>query len=334
MHEPVASPRPGRIPVKLQVSFDAQGERLDRYLSRQLKRYSRQRVQGIIREGNLELDGVTERKPARRLAGGETIVLWRPLPPEEQPRPPVPVIYQDRELLVLDKPGDLTVHPSANAYQRTVTGWLKEHHPAFTPAHRLDRETSGVMVCASRGAVSARVKGWFLARQVHKCYVALVRGEIPHDGRVEAPIGSDKHSPIRIKMAVCESGKPAWTDVYVLSRGREGALLALLPGTGRQHQLRVHCAHLGCPLWGDKMYGVDPTVFLTFIEEGVDAVLKTVRFRRHMLHQMVLTLPAAEETGVRWWSAPLPTDFRQAGDVLGVPILSDDALVGQLLTLL
>ncbi len=311
--------------VEIRVSRDQPG-RLDAVLAGRLVRYSRERIQQIIRGGTLTVDGCPVRKPAYRLKGGETVVFLRPLPEGEGPIPEVLILSRTDEILVLGKPGDLTVHPTANALKRTLTFWLSTQGLGeYTPSHRLDRETSGVLVCARRGEASRMVKGFFLEQRVKKGYLALLRGEVPGPCVVDGPIGDDEASPIRVRQTVRPDGAPSSTRFVPLASAPGATLAAILPATGRQHQIRVHAEHGGFPLWGDKMYGVGPEVFLSFIDEGLSpAQLEALRFPRQMLHAAFLLLPLAEGDEIHYWHPP--DDFLEAAGQLGLEVPTPGAL--------
>ncbi|MBU1241134.1 hypothetical protein KJ865_15575 [Myxococcota bacterium] len=304
--------------VRVVVPGDQSG-RLDQILCQRLVRYSRERIQGIIRSGCLSVNGRVVVKPGARLRGGETILFLRPLPEGEEPLPPVGILEQSHDLLITSKPGDLTVHPSANALKRTLTAWLTlESLDHFTPAHRLDRETSGIVVCARRGAVSREVQMLFQDQLVKKGYVALLRGVLPRELTVEQPLGNDC-GPIYIKQGVCEEGAPSKTRFIPIAHNEVSTLVMVLPATGRQHQIRVHADFAGVPIWGDKIYGVEPEVFLTFIEQGLTAgLLARLKFSRHMLHAAYIRVPLS--SGSRIFYAHPPEDFLEAAGQLGIVV--------------
>lgn len=313
-----------RIPFVVEVNYA--GWRLDRYLQEKLGRISRTRVQALIRERLLH-DAPRPLKPSSRVTPG--LRLW--LLKEERPEPEglpehLPVLYDDGVLLALDKPAGLPVHPSARYYAHTVTSILGaglspgERRP--DPAHRLDRETSGVLVCGRGREATRTLKAAFATPgTVQKTYLALCEGW-PESPRltIDAPLALTGAHAVRIRMSVVAPGhpsaRPARTEVHLLGRYRDaaGARLCLLrctPRTGRQHQIRAHLAHAGLPIVGDKIYGPDERLFLRALEDALTSEdLRRLRLPRHALHAAALTLPhprSAERLTLR---APLPEDLR------------------------
>jgi 23S rRNA pseudouridine1911/1915/1917 synthase len=156
--------------------------------------------------------------------------------------------------------------------------------------HRIDRETSGMMLLARDPESEARLKGDLARRCVHKSYLAIVFGDPGEEGVVDAPIGPDVESGIRVKQAVTANGLPARTRFRRLTRRGEFSLVEASPETGRQHQIRVHLAHLGCPIVGDKLYGTDPTCLLEYLETGwTESLQQRLLLPRHALHAWRIT---------------------------------------------
>jgi 23S rRNA pseudouridine1911/1915/1917 synthase len=264
MTSPVA--RVGRTRrVEWTVPGDRRGDRLDQALTALLPEQSRAAVQRLIRGGHVTLEGRPAR-PAHRLTGGERIAVEIPPPapsaldPEERS---LDVLHEDADLLVINKPAGLTVHPGAGRAGGTLVNALLHHcrdlsgiggveRPGIV--HRLDRETSGVLVVAKHDRVHRDLAAQFKARQVRKTYRALVWG-VPRAARglVDAPIG--RHPTARVRMAIRAEGRPARTSWEVIGNFDPVALLELHPETGRTHQIRVHLASLGHPIVGDRLYG-------------------------------------------------------------------------------
>jgi 23S rRNA pseudouridine1911/1915/1917 synthase len=249
-------------PVRL--TADAAEERLDLFLARTLG-LTRAAVQRLIARGGVRLQERAAR-PATRLAVGETVVVTlqrdrsTTLVPE---RRPLRIVYEDADLLAIDKPAGLTVHPGAGRQSGTLAnalgglgvelsaagGW---HRPGLV--HRLDRETSGLILVAKHDAAHAALARQFAERRVRKIYLALVSPPPrPADGAIDAPIGRDPTN--RLRMAVAGGGKPAHTRYHTLGVHADLALLAVMPLTGRTHQIRVHLAAIGSPVRGDELYG-------------------------------------------------------------------------------
>ncbi len=260
-------------------------------------------------------------RPGLRVRAGQVWTLRRPAPVE----PPVcrtfQVLHRDEHLLVLDKPAGLPVHPSARYHRGTLTALMRERlgpdHP-WIMSHRLDRETSGVLLCARRGASAAAVARAFQDRLVRKTYLAIVRGTLaPGLRRVDMPLGPAPGSIVRIKMGPCplaRGGRPARTDLEPLAWGRhDGVPVTLVrawPRTGRQHQIRAHLAAIGAPILGDKLYGASDDAFVAMTEGRLSmaALGARVGWPRQALHAARLQLPHPAG-GTFTVCAPWPADL-------------------------
>lgn len=254
---------------------------------------------------------------------GETVLLVRPQ--FEEPVVPLyfDILHEDDAVLAVDKPSGLPVHPSATYHKNTLTFLLRERFGDDPPriAHRLDRETSGLLLCARTPDAERRLKNAFENRRVSKRYLAIVRGRIPeNEGRIELPMDQAKEG-LHILMEVTPPGEgyPSATRFRVLARSQWATLVALAPESGRQHQLRVHLSALGFPIVGDKLYGpegVQP--FLDYIDTGMtDALRQRLGHHRQALHAYELTFQhpvTGDSTTLR---APLPDDLTA---LWGVPI--------------
>ncbi len=307
------TPENGEQPVSLQVDPGARGLRADVYLASRLGRMSRSRIQAMFQRKRV-LCGSRFLKASSRLQGHETLTLYKPSPGPERELPHVPILYRDDDLLVLDKPADLTMHPTAKTVTRTLTAFLSSlSGESFTPAHRLDRETSGIVACGRKGESSARLKAQFRNRDTCKIYLAVVQGSLTERLIVREPLGFSVDSPIRIKMGVRSDGDPSESWFHPVSVGKTHSLIACRPLTGRQHQLRAHLEWLGFPLAGDKLYGVSPDFFLEFIEKGWTARMQQeLVFSRQLLHAATLRIrhPATGEE--LFFCCDPPDDFRKA----------------------
>lgn len=257
----------------------------------------------------------TRRRASERVRAGETVILVRPA--FEEPDVPLffDVLYEDTDVVAVDKPAGLPVHPSATYHKNTLTFLLRQRFGDDAPriAHRLDRETSGLLLCARTPDAERRLKNAFENRRVSKRYLAIVEGRMPDDeGRIELPMAQAKEG-LHILMEVTPDGEgyPSATRYRVVDRTETKTLVALAPESGRQHQLRVHLSAIGFPIIGDKLYGpsgVEP--FLEYIDTGMtDALLSRLGHGRQALHAYALTFehPAsAEPTTLR---APLSEDL-------------------------
>jgi len=287
--------------------------RLDLYLKHKIGRLSRARIQKIIRT-QLTLNGAAPTKAGVRVAEGDEIVITR----EAWPEPDVPrhfgVLYDDEAVLAVDKPAGLPIHPTARYYFNTLTALLKETYPGepLQVAHRLDRETSGVLLVARGPQAGRALKQAFERRRVHKRYLALVRGRPPADGIIDLPLKL-AGKPIRVMMAVSPDGQPARTRYRVLRPLRDAALVECFPETGRQHQIRAHLAAIGHPVLGDKVYP-EPRCFADFCDHGLTAGLleRLDGFPRQALHAASITFPHPRDGQPTTIESPLPGDLRAA----------------------
>lgn len=299
------------------------GLRLDRFVQTQIPRLSRTRANKIVRACAFRADG-RKRRPSERVREGETVLIVRPRFEE----PPVPtefgVVYEDVAMLVVDKPAGLPVHPSASFHRHTLTWLLRQRYPERTPhlAHRLDRETSGVLVCARTLDDERALKASFEERRVDKTYLAILEGHPePDEGVIDLPMGRPDEG-LHLLMEVREDGAPARTRYEVLARAPRHALVALHPQTGRQHQLRVHTAAIGHPIVADKLYGPEGAQpFLEYCEtrEVDDDLLARLGHDRQALHahRLAITHPRSGEPMTL--EAPLAPDLAALWRRLGGP---------------
>ena len=269
--EPSPEDEAGSERREQQVPAAGHGQRLDKMLVEMAPEFSRSHLQGLIERGLVRIDGVPARGASQKVRAGQRIEVELVGTDESRAFRAEPmslaIVHEDEHLLVLDKPAGLVVHPAPGHWSGTLLNGLLAHHagaaglPRAGIVHRLDKDTSGLMVVAkSLVAMTALVRA-IAERSVRRQYLALCHGEVQRDAfSVEAPIGRDPQS--RIRMAVVASGKPARTDVECLARGGGFSALRCTLHTGRTHQIRVHLASQGHSLVADALYGGAPALGL------------------------------------------------------------------------
>ena len=295
-----------------EVPLDMAGQRLDQALAALFPDYSRSRLQGWIRAGQVTVDG-RELRPRDKVEGGERIRLSAVLEDESRAEAEaiaLRVLHEDEDILVLDKQAGLVVHPGAGNPAGTLVNALLHHRPELRVlpragiVHRLDKDTSGVMVVACTPAAHAALVRQLEERSVKREYEAVCVGVMTGGGTVDAPIG--RHPVDRVRMAVREGGREAVTHYRVADRFRGHTHLHCRLETGRTHQIRVHLAHIRHPLVGDPVYGGRLVVPAGATPALADALRG---FRRQALHAARLELvhPGSGETV--HFEAPVPEDL-------------------------
>lgn len=344
-----ASPPPDPGPIRppgvpedailklIPVPAESAGMRLDVFLQSKFRRTSRTRARKIIEQSAYRLDG-KRLVPSDRVREGEVVALWRDAFETDEPAPPLSVLYEDEHLLVIDKPAGMAVHPTARYHRHTVIKRLELERPGEFLAliHRLDRETSGVLLLA-RSLDAERAFKRDLERRTdaskrasepdaapsgqaseeelvfEKEYLAIVRG-VPADGAIMLPLELDPDNSLRVKMRVAApgTGLVAHTGVRVLeSRGAYSLVVCTLH-TGRQHQIRVHLSAVGCPLVGDKLYGADERLLARAADGVLEAAdLALLELSRHALHAHRYRLRHAITGQALELVSPLPADLAE-----------------------
>lgn len=301
--------------IAVSIPLDCAGLRLDQALARLFPEHSRSRLQAWLKEGFVRLDGVSP-EGKRKVWGGERLEVDSAPPPEVSaglPEDiPLHVVFEDDSLLVIDKPAGLVVHPGSGNWTGTLLNALLHHAPALAGVpragivHRLDKDTSGLLVVAKTLEAQTDLVRQLQARTVKRLYHALVHGLVERPGVVDAPIG--RHPQHRTRMAVVPAGRPAVTRFRARERFARATLVECQLETGRTHQIRVHMAHLGHPLVGDPAYGRrrcgDP---------------RLDNFPRQALHAFRLGLIHPASGQAMEWSVPMAADFADLLRALGSP---------------
>lgn len=295
------------------ISAEQAGVRLDQFLAASLPSLSRARIQALTKDGHVTLNGAAP-KPSAKLHPGDTISLHEPPPTPTATRPEaiaLDVLFEDQDLIVINKPAGMVVHPAAGHWEGTLVNALLHHCPALSGiggeqrpgiVHRLDKETSGCLVAAKNDAAHRGLARQFAGREVTKIYLALVGGRLPHaSGEIDAAIG--RHPVNRKKMTVVGEGRgrTARTSYRVLRELGEATLVECTLHTGRTHQIRVHLQHLGHPLLGDEVYG------------------RRGNYARQMLHAWQLGFAHPVRGEPMRFESPMPQDFVEAGAVPPLP---------------
>ncbi len=290
--------------------YEGDGERLDKFLVSQLPEFSRARIQGLIDDGFVDVRGRAAKKGGHPLVNGDKVTVR--IPPSqpgglEGENIPLDVVFENDDLLILNKPAGMVVHPAAGHDRGTLVNAVLGYEPDLEISgeerpgivHRLDKDTSGLIVVAKNDQSMRWLQEQFKDRHVEKTYLALVDGKPPTPtGRVEAPIGRDPRDRKKMAVVKLEKGREAVSEYKTVESFRKHTLLEFRPFTGRTHQIRVHCAFLGCPIVGDGAYGHHKP---------------SVDLERHFLHAFRLKITLPGENHPRVFEAPLP---RELADVL------------------
>lgn len=295
------------------VPSQKSGLRFDQVAADLFPDFSRSSIQSWIKSGELTVDGRTA-KPNTKVVGGEELTLLATIQAEgewEAEDIPLHVVHEDHSIIVINKPADFVVHPAAGNWDGTLLNALLFHFPELRQipragiVHRLDKDTSGLMVVARTLAAQNDLVKQLQARSVSRKYQAVVHGECGN-GEVDAPIG--RHPTVRTKMAVVDSGKDARTKYENMERFQGFSHVHLALETGRTHQIRVHMAHIGFPLVGDPVYGRN----LNKAELNRDECLMPIQdFTRQALHAKQLGLVHPETKELCDWKVPAPKDLEQ-----------------------
>jgi len=302
----------------LNILDRAAGRRADTFLSMRFPTWSRSTFAKWIKEGLVQSDD-RALKPSSVLRLGETLRIWSPgIAPTEGPPPMPAIVHEDEWLLAVDKPPGLLVHPVGQKFAWALIGLVREARPGvrIDLSHRLDRETSGVVLLTKHEDANRAMKDAFMGRRVKKTYLAVVRGVVPWESRtVDAPLGHAQGSEVQLRRGEDPHGDSALTEVRVLVRAAAHTLVECMPHTGRTHQIRAHLEIAGFPILGDKLYGQPDDVFLEMLDHGpTDRVRAMIGFPRHALHAHALAFPHPHTGQVVKIRAPLPADMQAIVD--------------------
>jgi 23S rRNA pseudouridine1911/1915/1917 synthase len=298
---------------ELRLPPQAAGRRLDQALAEALPEFSRSRLKRWIDEGHLKVDGELFR-PRDIVAGGERIALDAP---DEDAVAPVAqdiglsIAWEDKDVIVVDKPAGLVVHPGAGKPDGTLQNALLAHDPKLAKlpragiVHRLDKDTTGLLIVARSESARTTLAAALAARAIHREYQAVCVGVMTAGGKVDAPI--DRHPVDRLRMAVRQSGRDSVTHYRVIERFRRHTWVRVTLETGRTHQIRLHLSHAGYPLVGDPVYGRR----LVIPRGATPALADLLRaFRRQALHAARLAFPHPRDGRAVEVESPLPADMR------------------------
>ncbi len=307
---------PRMVERRFVVEESFAGHRLDHYLKRKIPRLSRTRLQEIIRTQLIGPEG-RRLKASSAVRHGDQLVIRRPARAEPSCPRDLGVLYRDEHLLVVDKPAGLPVHASAKFYFNTLTRVLAEKFPGepLQIAHRLDRETSGILIVAHGREAASRLKTAFARKQARKTYLAVVRGVPPWpDGEVheiDLPLAlTDEPGALDVRMVGRPGAPPALTRVSIAVRAARNALVRCEPVTGRQHQIRAHLAAAGHPIVGDKIYGQDDDLFREYCARGLTPeLLARLQLPRHALHAASIEIAHPATGQPMRFESPLPADL-------------------------
>jgi 23S rRNA pseudouridine1911/1915/1917 synthase len=311
------------------LTADAEGERLDRFLGRTLAEHSRAHLQKIIQEGFVSVNGSPSPKPALRLKKGDAVLARIPPPEPSGVEPeaiPLRIVFENAEVLVIDKPAGMVVHPAAGHRRGTLVGAVLAHSPEVGGVgeierpgivHRLDKDTSGLILVAKNAAAQRFLQDTFARRLAEKTYLALVEGRPPTpEGRIETCIGRDPSHRQRMAVVPLSRGRESVTLFHTRERFAGRTLLEAHPLTGRTHQIRVHLAYIGCPVVGDTVYGKHRPSLSSRHSPPENVETEGDEAKRQMLHAWRLKITLPGEDAPREFEAPLPEDFQTMLDRL------------------
>ena len=302
-----------QITLSAEVQPEQMGQRLDQTLAELFPEYSRSRLKTWIEADLVKLNDRITNIPREKVLGGEKIEITVEVEDETRFEPeniPLNIVYEDDDIIVINKPKDLVVHPGAGNPNGTVLNALLYHYPPIAEVpragivHRLDKDTTGLMVVAKTIPAQTKLVRDLQKRKITREYEAVASGIMTQGGTVDQPMA--RHATKRTLMAVHPTGKPAVTHYRIMENYRNYTRLRLRLETGRTHQIRVHMAHIAHPLLGDQTYGGRPRPPKNASEDFME-VLRN--FKRQALHAVMLRLAHPITGEMMEWYAPLPDDF-------------------------
>lgn len=316
------------LPLQAIVPIELDGQRLDRALSLLFSDYSRSCLQTCVRQQQVLVDTKVASRTRDRVQTGQRICLTPPAmhtPTRWEAQPiQLEIIYEDDDLLIINKPAGLVVHPAAGHPDQTLVNALLHHAPALSElpraglVHRLDRETSGLLAVAKTRVAHTALVRQLEERQMQRRYLAVVQGRLITGGHIDLPIG--RHPILRQKQAVTPiNSKTAITDYRVIERFRQHTRLQIQLTTGRTHQIRVHMAHLRYPVIGDPLYGGRlqiPAPAFKGCEASAALIQRLRQLKRQALHAHTLGFTHPVTQTYHTWEAPIPQDIQQLLDCL------------------
>ncbi len=327
MHSDAAGDELSTVPIEVLVEEQFAGRRLDAFLAERFPKYSRVHLRKVINAAGVQVDG-RRTKASLPLKAGQRISIFLPPLPRDRPQPediPLEILYEDAELVAINKRPGMVVHPAKGHWSGTLTSALEFHFSQLSSVggatrpgivHRLDRDTSGVMVVAKTDRAHLHLANQFERRTVEKEYFAIVVGQLERDrDAIDRPIGF--HPYQREKMAISrdeESGRRAYSFYEVIERFRGFVSVRIVPKTGRTHQIRVHLAAIGCPVLCDRQYGGRKQITLGEIRGEPEPT--PVLLDRQGLHALKLGFDHPESGERITIEAPLPEDLERVVDEL------------------
>ncbi|MBI4924612.1 MAG: RluA family pseudouridine synthase [Bdellovibrio sp.] len=295
--------------ISHEVGHNQNGIRLDAFLMQIFDKRSREKIKKSIQEGKITIERTQSPhlhlgslKPSTSLFTGDKVQITSIKKQESEVNFKYKVLFEDDDLFIIDKPPNLPVHPAGRYFFNTLITHLRTHNAnqEFYLAHRIDKETSGVLILAKNKNACTHLTEQFAQRKTEKTYLAIAHGVTPAEFEINDPLKKDEFSDLKVKMRVAKTeddAQEARTQFKRLEAIKKFSLLLCIPKTGRQHQIRVHLAHAGYPIVGDKLYGV--------LEK------ETLLLPRHALHSHTISFTHPKTNKITKFVSPLPDDLKE-----------------------